>query len=221
MSPSGKDPIKVLIIDDHAVLRTALGLVLSSHDGMSLVGEAGTSEEAISLAKEKQPDIILLDVDLGDESGLDLLPELRSVSANSRVIMLTGVREVSIHQKAVERGALGIVRKDKAMDVLIAAIERVHAGEAWLDPALTAKLLSSMSAPKKEQQEDKLNTLTPREREVVVLIGQGLKNKEIAAKLFISEWTVRHHITSIFAKLEITDRVDLVLYALRNDLVNP
>jgi two-component system, NarL family, nitrate/nitrite response regulator NarL len=136
--------------------------------------------------------------------------------------VLTGVRDPQMHQSAISRGALGIVQKNGAFDVLLRAIERVNAGEAWIDPTLMARVLSQMSGGSKKQKLDpeavKIASLTEREREVLSWIGQGLKNKEIADKLFISEWTVRHHITSIFAKLEVSDRVELILYAYQRGL---
>jgi DNA-binding NarL/FixJ family response regulator len=225
MVSPGTKSIRVLLIDDHLVIRTALRMLMQSKPGIMMVGEAGSRQEALQLASSERPDIILLDLELDGESGLDFLPELLNLSAESRVIILTGIRDQEAHHRAVSLGAMGVVRKDNAVDVLIGAIERVHAGEAWLDPSLTARVLSELARPGKAKKEDpettKIATLTGREREIVTIVGEGLKNKEIAERLFISEWTVRHHLTSIFDKLGVSDRVELILYAYRHNLAKP
>ncbi|MCI0485421.1 MAG: response regulator transcription factor [Blastocatellia bacterium] len=222
---SKKKPIRILLIDDHTVVRAALRMVIQGEAEFKVVGEAGNKSDGLRLASEEQPDIILLDIDLGGENGVDLIPELIGAAEHARIIILTGVRDPEIHHQAVSLGAMGVVRKEKAIEILIGAIERVHAGEAWLDPSLMAKVLSEMSGTgrrkKKDPEAAKVSTLTKREREVLVLISEGLKNKEIAERLFISEWTVRHHITSIFNKLGVSDRVELILYAYRQGLVDP
>ena len=222
---SATKPIRILLIDDHTVVRTALRMVIQGEAEFKVVGEAGNKSDGLKLAAQEQPNIILLDIDLGGENGLDLIPELLGAAERARIIVLTGVRDPEIHHQAVSLGAMGVVRKEKAIEVLIGAIERVHAGEAWLDPSLMAKVLSEMSGKERRKKKDpeaaKISTLTKREREVLVLISEGLKNRDIAERLFISEWTVRHHITSIFNKLEVSDRVELILYAYRQGLADP
>lgn len=191
---------------------------------MTIVGEAGNRDDALALAASEHPDIILLDLDLGGDSGMSLIADLIAAS-DARVIILTGLRDPKAHRQAVLLGAMGIVKKEKAARALISAIERVHAGEAWLDPSLMAGVLKDIgraSKPKKPGPEAvRIATLTKREREVVALAGEGIKNKEIAGRLFISETTVRHHLTSIFAKLGVADRVELMIYAFRHGLANP
>ena len=200
-------------------------MIIQSRPDMTIVGEAGNRDDALALAASEHPDIILLDLDLGDDSGMALIAELTGASGNARIIILTGLRDPEAHRQAVLRGAMGIVKKEKAAEVLISAIERVHAGEAWLDPSLMAGVLTDMARStrqkKTDPEADKIDTLTNREREVVALIGEGIKNKEIADRLFISETTVRHHLTSIFDKLGVTDRVELLIYAFRHGLANP
>lgn len=216
-------PIRILVVDDHAVVRTALRMVIQNQPGMTMIGEATTRAEALDLNSRERPDIVLLDVDLGGENGLDFIPELLS-ACECRIIVLTGVRDPEVHYRAVKLGAVGLVQKERAVDVLIDAIERVHAGEAWLDPSLTARVLSEVSSvgrKKADPEEAKIASLTDREREVLTLVSEGLKNKEIADRLFISEWTVRHHITSIFSKLVVSDRVELILYAYRQGIAIP
>jgi len=224
MASSTADPIRILLIDDHQVVRAGLKLIIQSRPGMTIVGEAGTRDEALALTASQQPDIILLDLDLGGESGVALISELIAYASEARIIVLTGLRDPEIQRQAVLLGAVGIVPKEKAAEALIDAIERVHAGEAWLDPSLMAGVLSEVSRAKSRKADPetvKIASLTNREREVLTLIGEGIKNKEIADRLFISETTVRHHLTSIFAKLEVTDRVELLIYAFKHGLASP
>jgi DNA-binding NarL/FixJ family response regulator len=225
MSTAATNPIRVLLVDDHHLFRAGLRLIIERLPGMELVGEAGDRSEALEKAASDNPDIILLDIDLGGESGLDLIGDLLASAANARIIIITGSRDPEIYREAVLRGAMGVVPKEKAAEVLIKAIERVKAGEAWLDPVTVAGLLTEISAKKKPKavnpEAAKIATLTKREREVISLVGEGIKSREIADRLFISETTVRHHLTSIFDKLGVGDRVELMLYAYRHELANP
>jgi two-component system, NarL family, nitrate/nitrite response regulator NarL len=221
----GRPPssIRVLLVDDHALVRRGLTMLLGSDPDFQVIGEAQDLAGAVALAQSAQPDIALLDLDLGAESGLDLIGELRAVAPDVRVLVLTGVRDACVQRQALQRGALGIVEKEAAPDVLLKAIRKVAEGEVWLDRAETASVLAGMSqaveAAKNDPEAAKIATLTAREREVVSLLGEGLTNRRIADQLCISETTVRHHLTSTFAKLEVRDRLQLLLYAYRNKLV--
>jgi two-component system nitrate/nitrite response regulator NarL len=224
MSNASTDPIRVLLIDDHVVMRRVLRMLIENQPGLSVVGEATDRDAAILSAAREQPDIILLDLDLGDQSGLDLLPELRTVAKAARVIVLTGIRDPAEHRQAVRLGATGMVLKEQAIDTLVKAIERVHAGETWLDPALVAHVLADRSRARGQDANPEaagIAALTEREREVIVLIGEGLKNRQIGKRLSISETTVVHHLTSIFAKLGVANRLELVTYAYRHGLAKP
>jgi two-component system nitrate/nitrite response regulator NarL len=225
MSESGAKPIRVLIIDDHVIVRAGLRMLIGNHEGMIVVGEAGSRVEAVTLAGNEQPDIILLDLDLGIESGLDFLRELIAVAGSARVVILTGLRDPEAHRRAVHLGAMGLVFKDKAAEVLIKAIEKVHAGEVWLDRALTASVLSEMLRSDESRATNpdahKIASLTGREREILGLVCEGLKNKQIGERLFISEATVRNHLTSILGKLGLSDRFELALYSYRQHLAKP
>jgi DNA-binding NarL/FixJ family response regulator len=224
MSNNGTNPIRVLLIDDHLVMRAALRMLVESRPEMTVVGEAADRDTAMLNAAREQPDIILLDLDLGQESGNDFLRALLAAAKRARVIVLTGIRDPAVHRQAVSLGATGVVLKEQAFETLMKAIERVHAGETWLDPALVANLLSNRS-PVRGQNLDteaaKITALTEREREVIALIGQGLKNRQIGERLSISETTVVHHLTSIFAKLGVANRLELVTYAYRQGLAKP
>ena len=218
-----KDPIHVLIADDHVVVRAGLRMLIESQPTMRIVGEAGTKAEVLALAGREQPDIILLDLHLGQENALDFLPELLAKAEEARVIILTGFRNPEDHQRAVQLGAMGVVLKETTPQLLLKSIERVHAGEVWLDRFLTSKLIVTFRdnhKPTKAQEEEKcVEKLTEREREVIALVGEGLKNKQIAERLFISETTVRHHLTSIFEKLNVSDRLELLIFAYQKGVV--
>jgi DNA-binding NarL/FixJ family response regulator len=215
--------IGVLIVDDHLVVRTALRALLEKQPGMVVVGEASNKSEAVALASREQPEIVVLDLCLKEESGLDLIPDLLAAAEESKIIILTAVTDPEEHQRAIRQGAMGVVSKEVSADLLIKAIERVHAGELWLNRHMTATLVkelrrerdSGRSAP----EEDATAQLTCREREIIGLIGEGLKNKPIAGRLCISEATVRHHLTSILRKLEVSDRLELLIFAYRHNLV--
>jgi len=224
VTPATK-PIRILLVDDHAVVRAGLRLIIQSRTCMTIVGEAGNRDDALSLADSEHPDIILLDLDLGGDSGMTLIADLIAAAGEARIIILTGLRDPEAHRQAVLLGAMGIVKKEKAAEVLITAIERVHQGEAWLDPSLMAGVLTEVTRSsrgrKTDPEADKIAALTKREREVIALVGEGIKSKEIAGRLFISETTVRHHLTSIFDKLGVADRVELLIYAYRHGLASP
>jgi two-component system nitrate/nitrite response regulator NarL len=225
MVPSAPHSIRVLIIDDHAVVRAGLRLLLENQPGLLVVGEAKHGAEAIAIAAQEHPDIMLLELDLNGESGLDLIPELLRAAERGRVLVLTGMRDPEVHQQAVRRGAMGVVLKDHAAEVVIKAIVKVHAGEVWIDRAMMASVLTHLARGRTPKEPDpvvtKLAALTAREREVIRLIGAGLKNKQIAERLYISETTVRHHLTAIFDKLGVADRLELVIYAYRYGLAMP
>jgi two-component system, NarL family, nitrate/nitrite response regulator NarL len=214
-----KSSIRILIIDDHAVLRMGVRAVIESDERMRVVGEASDHALAVAIAAEQQPDIILLDLDLGKDNGFDLLPEVLQLVPDARLIVLTGVRDSDAHQRAVLLGAMGLVLKEKALDSLLKAIEKVYQGEVWLDRTLISSVLNSRAhggtSPEQNAHAAQIATLTEREREVIQLIGEGLRNKEIAERLVISEATVRNHLTSIFAKVGVNDRFELVVFAYR------
>lgn len=213
--------LSVLLVDDHTVVRAGLSLILQKDPLFRIVGEAANSAEALTIAQRERPDIILLDLDLGDENGQDLIPVLQETAGNARIVVLTGSRDEHAHHQAVAAGALGVVSKSELHDVVVTAIKRVHAGEAWLSPRLTANLVAHLAGHRNKKANPetvKIASLSKRELEIVQHIGDGLKSREIAERLFISEITVRHHLTSIFAKLEVSDRVELMLYAYKNNL---
>jgi DNA-binding NarL/FixJ family response regulator len=221
MSASAPQPIRVLIIDDHLVMCEGLRMLLESRPGLMVVGTATNSADALTLVAWTQPDIVVLDLDLGGETALDCLPKLHATASGARVIILTGVRDAALHQQAVRLGAMGLVLKEKASATLVEAIERVHAGEAWLERRLMASVLGQITREAQQSNPDaaRIATLTERERDVLALLSEGLRARQIAVRLCISETTVRHHLTSIFDKLGVADRLELVIYAYKHGLV--
>jgi len=216
--------IGILLIDDHAVVRAALRLLIEKQPGMVVVGEASGKAEAIALAARELPEIIVLDLCLGEESGIGLIPELLAASEESKIVILTGVRDPEEHHAAMRQGAMGVINKETSPDMLLKAIERVHAGELWINRNMTAKLVSTLrrdlDGPRSAPAADPCTQLTGREHEIISLVGEGLKNKQIADRLCISEATVRHHLTSILKKLDVSDRLELLIFAYQNNLVS-
>lgn len=220
MTETAEKVLRILIVDDHRVVRAGLRMLIEAQ-GMQVVGLAGNRTEAIEVATREQPDLILLDLDLAGEDGLSFLPDLRSAAPNSRVLILTGIRDQDVHRRAMKLGAVGVVLKDQATEVVIKAITKVCAGEVWLDRATMGNLFIEMtkkSSGDSDPDEAKIKSLTEREHQVIGLISEGLKNKQIAERLFISETTVTHHLSSIFSKLEVSDRLELVIYAFGHNL---
>jgi len=213
------NPIRILLIDDHPIMRDGLRMLLESQPGMKVVGMAG--RDAVELTRSQSPDLILLDLDLGGENGLTLIPELRAVAKDARILILTGLKDSEAHRQAIRLGAMGVVLKEDAAEVLIKAIKKVHAGEVWVDRSTMGSLLHEMTRKDSDEPDleaAKIATLTDRERQVITLIAEGLKNKQIAERSCLSETTITHYLSSIFDKLEVSDRLELVIYAFRHDL---
>jgi two-component system, NarL family, nitrate/nitrite response regulator NarL len=211
MATISAESIRILLVEDHAVVRAGLRLLLENHARLTIVGEAATT----------QPDVILLDLDLGRERGIDVLPVLIAAAPQARIMILTGLRDVHEHHQAVAQGAVGLVHKEQAPEVLLRAIEKVHSGEVWLERTMLVSMLNEMmfSKTRNSYPEAPRNAmLTEREREVIALVGEGLKNKQIAQRLSISEITVRHHLTSIFSKLGVESRLEMAIFAHRHGL---
>lgn len=222
MSVVTSQHIRLMLIEDHAIVRMGLRMLIESQPRLKIVGEAAGCVAALEIAARTCPDIILLDLDLGAERGLDLLPALTTAATNTRVLVLTGVREAEQHRQAIRNGAMGLVLKEQAPEVLLKAIEKVYAGEVWLDHAMLTSVLSELvlgtATPPASAESRRLATLTERERDVIRLVGEGLKNKQIGDRLSISSTTVGHHLTSIFNKLDVESRLELVIFSHRHGL---
>jgi len=183
---------------------------------------AATVAEALALAAHTQPDILLLDLDLGGEQGAARIPALLEAAPAARLVVLTGVRDPEAHRQAVRHGALGLVVKEQAPATLLQALAQVHTGGVWLEPPLVVWALRTLPPPAlPPAPEAAIVRLTAREREVIPLLVAGLRNQDIAARLGIGEGTVRHHLTAIYAKLGVPGRVALALYACQHGLAQP
>jgi two-component system, NarL family, nitrate/nitrite response regulator NarL len=209
--------ISVLLISDVLLVRAGVRHVLEA-DGIPVVHEAATCEEA--LAKDERPDIILLDLDSRTETFV-CVQDLVSEAESSRVIVLSDRHRAADQAMLIEVGAMGTVLKSEPPEMLIKAIRKVHAGEVWLDRTNTAQVLSRIARRRRSMDIEarKIASLTKREHEIIALIGEGLKNAAIGERLFISESTVRNHLTSILDKLGVSDRFELAVYAFKHGLV--
>lgn len=225
MSIPPPQSVRVLIVDDHGIMRAGLRMLLESQAGIMVVGEASSCADALALATCTQPDVIVLDLDLGGENAVESIPTLLRTAPETRILVLTGLRDPEVHRQAIRHGALGLVFKEKAVETLLQAITKVRAGEVWLEPTMIARVLGDLTrpqpAPQASEEAIKIARLTEREREVITLVGEGLRNRHIAERLYISEATVRHHLTAIFAKLDISDRFELAIYAYQHGLAKP
>ena len=211
-------PVRVCIVDDHTLVRAGLRMLIENDPEIVVVGEASNRIQALAAGKASAPDIFLLDIQLGCENGLDFLRELVSSFNLARVLVLTCVTDPEVHQRAISFGAMGLVLKHHAPEVLVKAIKRVHSGELWLDPFLMATMVSRRPANEKTSDVDRMATLTRRESEIVQLVAEGLNNERIAKELLISQATVKNHLTSILDKVGVTNKFELAVYALRHGL---
>jgi DNA-binding NarL/FixJ family response regulator len=227
MNAKNSTPIRVLIIDDHRSILWGLErLIESGKPAMQVVGTATNCAEAFKLIDEAAPDLILLDIGLGDENGVDAIPSIVA-RTRAKVLVLTGIRDESIHDKAVLAGASGVVEKEAPAETILAAIEKVHEGQLWLDRVATGRIFLEMSRDNATQTADpervKIQSLTEREREIVAVAANhaGANARAIAEMLFISEHTLRNHLTSIYDKLQVANRLELFAYAHKHGLTKP
>jgi DNA-binding NarL/FixJ family response regulator len=215
----GKQPIRVLMADDHLIFRDGLRKLLDDEDNISIVGEASNGNECIRMLSKLKPDILLLDLRMPDKDGFAVLEELNSDSLSTRVIVLTAAEDDRDAVRAMRLGAHGIVLKQSASDLLVKSIHRVHSGEIWLDSHITAQVMKAFSKSVDGGSPRDKPLLSKREKEVVQSIAQGCPNREIGEKLFISEQTVKNHLHNIFDKLGVSDRLELALYAIHHRLI--
>ena len=221
MSQSSQNPIRVLLIDDHqSFLWGMVKLIESDSPNMTVMGTASDIAEALAILEREQPDVILLDIDLNGVNSLDSMPLLRKATT-AMVLILTGMRDADTHERAVMAGARGVVQKEVSAEMILKAIRKVHEGEIWLDRATTARVFSKLLDHSNNQvspEAARIASLTSREREIIdVMIRQGRStNKQIAVHLNMSEHTLRNHLSSIYSKLEVENRLELVMYAVKH-----
>ena len=220
---STKATIRVLLVDDHALvrqgLRTFLELQNQSEMPIEVIGEAANGSDAIRQAQHMQPDIVLLDLVMPETDGIQAIPKIMDCSPKSRIIVLTSFGEEDKIMPAIRAGAQGYLLKDIPPQELVRAIREVHLGRVQLHPEIVRKLMSAVTAQdmlKNRDVHESNGGLTEREQEVLALIADGLSNREIAGRLFISEKTVKTHVSSILTKLHLDDRTQAAIYALKH-----
>ncbi len=211
------DGIRVLIVDDHPVVRQGLRTFLSSRPGLDVVGEASDGDEAAAEAARVRPDVVLLDLVMPRGGGIDVIRRLRAAGDRPRVIVLTSFAGDDQVVEAVRAGAAGYLLKDVPPADLEAAIRRVHEGGVLLDPSVVGSLMAEVA---RADPVPGVDELTARERQVLSLLAQGRSNRELAAELYVSEKTVKTHVSSILAKLRLTDRTQAALFAVRHGLAD-
>jgi DNA-binding NarL/FixJ family response regulator len=204
-------PIKILLVDDHEVVRMGLRTLLERRDNIAVVGEAGTVEEAVAAAERTEPDVVVMDIRLPDGSGVDACREIRGQRPETKVIMLTSYADDEAIYGSIMAGASGYLLKQTRGQDLALAIERVTTGESLLDPGITEKVLSRMRELA-EGESDDLAALTPQERKIIGLIAEGKTNKEIAEEVFLSDKTVKNYVSSILSKLNLRRRSEAAAF---------
>lgn len=213
--------VRIFIVDDQTIFRESLSAVLGLQKDFQVVGQAGSVAEAKPLLSKSSPDILLLDLKLPGQSGFDLLRELPEVSPRTKPIVIAGVEVEEEVVQSMRMGARGFMVKQCPTDLFLKCIRKVHAGEIWLDGKMTEAVLGALGGKQGNNQPPEKNDLSRRELEVVQLVIQGYKNRDIAGKLFISEKTVKNHLSAIFNKLGVTDRLELTLYVFEKHFFPP
>ena len=211
-------PTRVLVVDDHAIVRKGLKAVLDLVPDMEIVGEAENGKQAVKLDRELNPDVILMDLMMPEMDGITCIKEIRAQSPNARILVLTNFAGEDMVFPAIKAGAMGYHLKDSSPDALVNAVRQVSRGESALHPLIARKVLEELHAgPDRHLSED---PLTARELQVLRLIAQGRENHEIAGELVISEATVRTHVSNILTKLHLASRTQAALYALKEGLAD-
>jgi NarL family two-component system response regulator LiaR len=210
------EPIRVLIADDHAVVREGLRTFLELQDGIAVVGEAADGSQAVEQAASLDPAVILMDLVMPELDGLNAMRAIRERAPSTRVIVLTSYLDDDTLLPALRAGAAGYLLKNAQPQEIVRAVRAAAAGEALLDPVVAARVVETLAA---EGHEEPLDRLTPRERQVLILIGRGFPNKLIARELGLSEKTVKAHVSRVLAKLDVTDRTQAAVIAVRAGLV--
>jgi NarL family two-component system response regulator LiaR len=210
--------IRVLVVDDHAIVRKGICALLATESRIDVVGEASDGREAVDLARSLQPDVILMDLVMPGMDGLEAIQQINDRQPETRILVLTSFSSVDRVLPAIRAGALGYLLKDSGPQELVRAIDQVYGGNSSLHPAIARKLLEEISQPSGQGGEGE--SLTDREVTVLKLVAQGYSNRDIADELTVSEATVRTHVSHILAKLELSSRTQAALYALRKGIAS-
>lgn len=212
--------ITVMIADDHVLLREGLKQILELEDDIDVISQAGDGEETVEKALAYKPDVILLDINMPKANGIDALRRLKDLGTNSKIIMLTIHDDREYLLETMKMGANGYVLKDSDADSLIKAIRDVKSGKTYIQPSVASILVEELNSEETDKSGDykKVQALTKREYEVLTLIAEGLNNREIAERLFISEKTVKNHVSNIFKKIDVSDRIQAAIFAYKNNI---
>jgi DNA-binding NarL/FixJ family response regulator len=221
----GSDPIRVMIADDHALFRRGLEMVLGGEPGLELVGEASDGQEAVQLAGEVVPDVVLMDIRMPKITGIEAARQMKEVAPSAKIVMLTISDEEEDLFEAIRAGASGYLLKDIPLDELADSVRAVDGGQSLINPSMAGKLLTEFATLARRDAEDEpakhapAPKLTEREMEVLRLVARGMNNRDIAKELFISENTVKNHVRNILEKLQIHSRMEAVMIAVREKLI--
>jgi DNA-binding NarL/FixJ family response regulator len=221
----GPEPIRVLIADDHALFRRGLEMVLDEEDDIDLVGQASDGAEAVAVAGEALPDVVLMDIRMPKTSGIEACRATKEVAPSAKIVMLTISDEEEDLFEAIRAGASGYLLKDIPLDEVAEAVRAVHGGQSLINPSMAGKLLTEFATLANRDSADDRTApvaapkLTDREMEVLKLVARGMNNRDIAKELFISENTVKNHVRNILEKLQIHSRMEAVMIAVRQKLI--
>ncbi len=216
------DRIRLMIADDHELFRRGLRMVLEDEDDIEVIGEASDGEVAVELAREHAPDVVVMDVRMPGLTGIEAARRVKEEEPGTKILMLTISDEEDDLYEAIKAGANGYLLKEISIDEISHAVRSVHSGQSLISPSMASKLLDEFAAMiKKEEQKEEVPAprLTPREMEVLEHVAQGMNNREIAKALFISENTVKNHVRNILEKLHLHSRMEAVVYAVREKLL--
>jgi two-component system NarL family response regulator len=217
------EPIRTMIVDDHALFRRGLEMVLDSEPGIEVVGEGSDGFEAVEKAGDLLPDIVLMDIRMPRRGGIEACAAIKEAVPSAKIVMLTISDEEEDLFEAIKAGATGYLLKEIAIDEVPQAVQAVHGGQSLISPSMASKLITEFAALSKRsserQQQVPAPKLTDREMEVLRLVARGLGNREIAKELFISENTVKNHVRNILEKLQLHSRMEAVVYAVREKLL--
>lgn len=208
--------IRLLVVDDQTVVREGLAAILTNYSDIEVIGQASDGIQAVEIIKKEKPDVVLLDMMMPNQDGLTTIPKVREVSPNTRILVVTAYAENDLVYQAIKAGALGYILKDATRDQLLQAVRDVDQGRASLQPSIAVKLIQEINHP--TELTYTADPLTRRELETIRLIARGLSNQEIAEKLVVNERTIAKYVSSILDKLQLANRTQAALYALREGI---